>query len=297
VFTRLAAGRAGFTLVELLVVISIIALLIAILLPSLQRAREQAKDTVCRSNLHQQGLNTNYYLQDNQDRLPFIKGKTPPNNAPYYHYQIMLRLWTYVKEFDIYHCPMAKGVDKKTHLPRSVLEYWPAGLSPSLANPEWSITQNSPKIDSYYRAFAGDELFLNMMQARQFPSISLEYLQNHPFVDSIYTEYWYNDWSEGPSFPGINGSPINRLAYPDSVVLIADGVPNVPRHNGGKHIVFADAHVDWFKQDNLLDQRANLRCVDALDYDRFGNRPFWAWGLRPPTNPMDGLRNCTGPRP
>lgn len=55
----------GFTLIELLVVISIIALLMAILMPALNRARKQARGTVCLANLTQWGLITQMYTDEN----------------------------------------------------------------------------------------------------------------------------------------------------------------------------------------------------------------------------------------
>ena len=62
--------KKGFTLVELLVVISIIALLLAILMPSLQKAREQAKLVVCGSNLHQWGVVCFNFAADHDGYMP-----------------------------------------------------------------------------------------------------------------------------------------------------------------------------------------------------------------------------------
>ena len=62
--------RPGFTLVELLVVIGIIALLISILLPSLNKARGAAQKVACQSNIRQMGLAGTFYNNDNKGFFP-----------------------------------------------------------------------------------------------------------------------------------------------------------------------------------------------------------------------------------
>ncbi len=81
----------GFTLIELLVVVAIIALLVAILVPSLEQAREAAKNVICQSSLHQVSIAASMYINDNDGSFFWQRGNRYnipgeyPSPRPWFH--------------------------------------------------------------------------------------------------------------------------------------------------------------------------------------------------------------------
>ena len=61
-----------FTLIELLIVIAIIGILSSLLLPSLTKAREEARSVTCKSNLRQMGIGTQIYSTDNDEWMVMV---------------------------------------------------------------------------------------------------------------------------------------------------------------------------------------------------------------------------------
>jgi prepilin-type N-terminal cleavage/methylation domain-containing protein/prepilin-type processing-associated H-X9-DG protein len=142
---RRAAVGAGFTLVELLVVISIIALLIAILLPSLKKAREQANIIKCLANLRSMQLGIGYYADDHGQTLPgplhppvYRKGREldPNTQLPWF---LLSRIAPYASKND----HKFEYIDEVSTCP-TMLRTWPdENFDPGIVAPESNPGQNN----------------------------------------------------------------------------------------------------------------------------------------------------------
>ena len=95
-------NSAGFTLVEILIVLAVIVILVAILVPVFTRVRERGYRATCQSNLHQIGLAMQQYVQDNNGSYP---GETSRTSG------WTVGLFPYLKNDTVYNCPTEENTD------------------------------------------------------------------------------------------------------------------------------------------------------------------------------------------
>src|SRR5687768_17625067 len=91
--------RRAFTLVELLVVIAIIGILVALLLPAVQAAREAGRRSSCANNLKQIGLGMHNYCDKTKEKLPCTINPTPWSNVGV---GALVQMLPYIEQGNIY---------------------------------------------------------------------------------------------------------------------------------------------------------------------------------------------------
>ena len=96
----------GFTLVELIVVVAIIALLVSLLIPVVGRARSEAELVKCRATLKSLGLALNLYAQNNNEAYPISERLHNP------HLNLIQTTADYVREPELFYCPSNKKSDE-----------------------------------------------------------------------------------------------------------------------------------------------------------------------------------------
>ena len=215
-------GR-GFTLVELLVVIGIIAMLIAILLPVLSKASAAARRTVCQSNMRQLAMAVMTYNTDWSGAMPFSNSDTLetfgtpggwtwtgagwlykfPDKTDLSHVETG-SLFDYLKTREIYHCPLDGPP-------------WPADLTRNLS----SYMMNS--------SVCGNARVLPAYKFSKFKSDAVMFLEANE------GDLTGGNWNDG------NNNADNGMST---------------RHLFGGNVACFDGHVEWWRQSEFNDEAA-----------------------------------------
>jgi len=119
----------GFTLIELLVVIAIVSVLVGLLIPAIQAARESARSAHCKSNMRQMGLAMTQYLdqQGQRGKFPAVCN-TPRTDNPLKLKSLFDVLAPYCESNrELLHCPSdwySPPIDRETGLPKPGMDAW-----------------------------------------------------------------------------------------------------------------------------------------------------------------------------
>lgn len=245
----------GFTLIEVLVVVAIIALLVAILLPSLNRAREQARTAVCLSNLKQFGTAFALYGQDH-------KQHPPPNRAfggtaeeqyrdsDWWYYRHMLPRYipadrltgTQSGFLGIFSCPAEPPAGRAYSMNIFASNFTPGSN-------EWVSTSGGSPFNPYKVKFAYRYLLLGEAHALYLDTVNRGYYGTRYIIG-------HSERTPYAKFSTVvESSP--RGSY--------DGFINFLRHRDRANFLLGDLHV------------ASLRTVQVVDDARLRSRLLVWW--------------------
>ena len=243
VFIRRRCG--GFTLIELLVVIAIIAILMAILMPALQKVKEQGRRVICANDLKQIGLSLNMYGSDNDGRLPL-------NESSNWLWDISYSTTDYI---------MATGGDRKTfYCPSDPTKkpemaiVWQYSQNPPLGTDSDSVIEPTTNRGNYYRVTS----YFWMMDTVKGRSPSPQGTPKKDWVKTLtHKQAAAADLvtdatlSTGPnpdtaSFTDVQGGLWTRHGIYDRTNHISRGKPV------GANILFLDGHNDWRRFNEMV---------------------------------------------
>lgn len=264
------SGRrsAAFTLVELLVVIGIIALLISILLPALNRARAQANQTACMSNLRQLGQGILLYAVNNRNYLPAVEITEDNTTSEIEHRNWFHYIARYAAPKEL--SDVADDFVYNTYGDRKT-----AGTCPATATN--GVTYVMPALLS--KRWGANPTFA--------PAAA-----NRPFFNPNYRQIG----GPPPTETGAGATKHKRFRKTAEVVMLTDGFPNTSGfpihyigslpsngdrfggvHVGRSNILFMDGHVASSTEGEVLSKNYVVASqVDMIQWqirDRRGNRP------------------------
>lgn len=128
--------RQGFTLVELMVVLAIIAVLVSLFLPTLRRAREQAQRVQCMSNIRQVTQAFTAYATDHDGQFLCLESGNAQVGiaSPSDDGQVILALYPYIHNSRVFHCPADPRDTGLSYVPNDLLgpkgAVWAAYIKP-----------------------------------------------------------------------------------------------------------------------------------------------------------------------